>query len=210
MDDKSICVICNKSGSQGMVTVTKKGLETIITASKQRDDNKWQNLTNACGVFVHKQCRKEYTHPTNLLKVKSNAPSTSKILLRSTISKGFDFKKHCFVCDEYINIQAIKKYKRNIEFRQVCTIEFKNKVINRCMERNDKLGLEVFNKINNEIDLVAAEAMYHVNCFNKFMQDKSSDHVGRPVNPPLEEAFEKICNFIENDSENCQFAIKFW
>ncbi|XP_031358189.1 uncharacterized protein LOC116181888 [Photinus pyralis] len=40
------------------------------------------------------------------------------------------------------------------------------------------------------------------------MQDKSQDHVGRPVNPPLEEAFEKICNFIENDSENCQFAIK--
>ncbi|KAB0803039.1 hypothetical protein PPYR_00009 [Photinus pyralis] len=74
--------------------------------------------------------------------------------------------------------------------------------------RNDKWGLEIFNKINNQIDLVAAEAIYHVNCFNKFMQDKSQDHVGRPVNPPLEEAFEKICNFIENDSENCQFAIK--
>lgn len=207
MSDSSICLVCNKSGSQGIAKVTKKGLETIISASRQRNDNKWQNLTNAGDVFIHKQCRKEYTHPTNLSKLKSNEPSTSKVL-RSTVSKEFDFKKHCFICNEYIDIQTIRKYKKKIDFRQVCTIELKNKLINRCNDRNDKLGIDVFNRINSEIDLVAAEAIYHKNCYNKFMQDNLHDQVGRPVKHPLEDAFEKICDFIENDSENCQFGIK--
>lgn len=206
--DKTVCAICNNDKSEEIVTVTARGLPAIINASKQRGDDKWHRFERTHPLLVHKHCRKIYTHPTELSKFSNDAGATTSKLLRSVVSRNFDFKNQCFFCEEVVNIKDHKKYSKSKDYRQVATIQIKKTVIQRCQERNDTWSIQVFNRINNEIDLVASEAVYHTKCHTLFMREEPKGNRGRPADSRLEEAFEKLCSNIENDSENCQFSIK--
>lgn len=205
MDD--ICIICETAESKDLVTVTKRGIPGLISASKKRNDQKWKDFEKKPRLLVHKHCRKSYTHPTELSKLHKAAPSTSKLLRSDDATKLFDFKRQCFLCNESMDIEHVKKYKTNKTFRIVSTIEIRQTIIQRCHERRDKWSDEVFTRINSEIDLIAAEARYHSLCHTRFMSKVSDNIPGRPTNSIQEEAFEKLCIRIENDTENCQFSM---
>lgn len=206
--DRTVCAICKNKKNEEIVKVTARGLPAIINASKQRGDDMWHDLEETGAVFVHKQCRKTYTHPTELSKFKDGAVATTSKFLRSAVNRNFDLKSQCFFCEAIIHIKDHKKYNKHKDYRQVATVQIKSTVIKRCRERNDAWSNEVFNRINNEIDLVASEAVYHTKCHRFFMREEPKGIRGRPVDSHLEDAFEKLCISIENDSENCQFSIK--
>lgn len=94
--DGTICAICKNKKNKETVTVTARGLPAIINASKKRGDNIWHELEKTSPVFVHKQCRKIYTHPTELSKFNEGAIATTSKLLRSAVNRNFDLKSKCF------------------------------------------------------------------------------------------------------------------
>lgn len=86
--EKSKCAICSEEGtSKTLVVVGKRGFPTLINASKLRDDCKWQTFESVDSLMVHKDCRKKYTHPSNIKKSQricdnaTDTPQCSKSVL---------------------------------------------------------------------------------------------------------------------------------
>jgi len=55
-------------------------------------------------------------------------------------------------------------------------------------------------------DLVASEGRYHRDCFKKFIKVEAVRSVGRPENPVAGEAFQNLCEYINNNDE-CQYSL---
>src|SRR6218665_1253048 len=81
-----------------------------------------------------------------------------------------------------------------------------------CRKKNDPLAIEVLGRLESCCDLVAAEAFYHRACYQAFVlkpipcalgsenaANASSSNVrfGRPVDPEMSLAFEKLCSWLE-------------
>ena len=77
-------------------------------------------------------------------------------------------------------------------------------------ERNDDWGQAVLARLETCNDLVAAEAVYHSSCMANFKLDKgeSGGTRGRPRNFSMTEAFENICDWLENSAESEVHAIQ--
>lgn len=204
------CFICGQSDLfERGVTVGKKGLLTLINASKDREDEKWKVLEQTADkIIVHGTCRNKYTHPTELKKLKSqldevNREPESSRKLRNLNLNLFNFKTHCLFCSEIVDT----KHDRKSNIRNVATLEIRDVILKFCKKRNDKWGESVFQRICNELDLVASESRYHSNCYSKFMSDNPKN-IGRPINSELLMAFNRVCDEIEQDDNNCQFSLK--
>ena len=70
-------------------------------------------------------------------------------------------------------------------------------------ERNDDWGQAVLARLETCNDLVAAETVYHSSCMTNFKLSKgeNSGTKGRPTNVSMTEAFENVCNWLENSAE---------
>jgi len=70
-------------------------------------------------------------------------------------------------------------------------------------------GGEVIFRIDNVSDLVAAEGRYHGACGKLFFKRTSTQQSckGRPENIEVTAAFDFICNYIEENEDQCQFSI---
>lgn len=58
------CTICDQpldSGTDTVVQVRKKGLESFVINSKLREDNKWNRWENKETLSFHENCRKRYS-----------------------------------------------------------------------------------------------------------------------------------------------------
>lgn len=119
------------------------------------------------------------TDPSNIRKSqqirdnKTDAPQWSKSVLRSALSQSFDFKTHCFFCSEVLNV-------KQESFRVIFTISLKTSITEQARERNDDWGRAVYKRKCTEIDLVAAEARYHVSCYWRFKKPPSNQKPWRP------------------------------
>lgn len=206
------CFLCGQCDllEEG-VTVSKKGLLTLIKASKVRKDEKWKVFEETADqIIVHGHCRNKYTHPTELKKVKSqlnevDTKPESSCKLRNLNLNLFSFKTHCLFCSEIIS----NKHDRKSNIRNVETLEIRDAILKFCEKRNDKWGESVFQRICNEHDLVASEARYHNDCYSKF-RCYNPRKIGRPINSELQLAFNTICDEIEQDDDNCQFSLKYF
>ena len=97
----------------------------------------------------------------------------------------------CFVVD------AVDS--RHPERRQVCavaTLSFREKLLECCDKRGDTWAAEVKNRLHGCIDLVAAGAVYHGNCYTRFTlcKDLSSEASnckgqGRPEDEGMAQCF---------------------
>ncbi|CAB3993685.1 Hypothetical predicted protein, partial [Paramuricea clavata] len=94
--------------------------------------------------------------------------------------------------------------KRHPERSPVCavtTLPFREKLLKCCDERGDSWAAEVQNRLHGCIDLVAAEAVYHVNCYSRFVLIKNynaaSTHKkgeGRPEDQGMRQWFDMLCH----------------
>ena len=199
-------------------------IQKIIEASEIRGDSRVRQALapgladNSLTVIrCHKSCVSSYISPTNLKHFSNkrevepgsdSSPGAKK--LRSS-SVPFNPKTHCLYCldvtqcvlpDEY-DPKTPQKYR--IPASQVMTktkadgkiyLDFLKE---KCLERNDKLGTEVYDRLLSiKSDLIADEARYHHLCQKKFMKPslKCSQSTEEP---PPDEAFRNACEVIESD-----------
>ena len=104
---------------------------------------------------------------TQLLNVGS-FPSAKK--LRSSLSH-FNWRECCFFCGEEIKID-LKHPNRNKPVFEAVTLTFRTSIWQLCEKRNDSWAETVKIRLNDCIDLPAAEGIYHKTCQVKFMAEK--------------------------------------
>ena len=97
----------------------------------------------------------------------------SKRLLKSQCS-DFDFMRVCLLCGNECKPKDSKNPHSWVQVRQCTTVDrssditFKQHLENLCDETQDQWANEVAVRFNGVFDLPAAEAQYHVPCYNIF------------------------------------------
>ena len=113
------------------------------------------------------------------------------------------------VSSQKINISSHNTYS-NVE-----TIELLKSLTTKAQERNDEWGEQVLRRTNGIFDLVATEAKYYRRCISYFYgnkQEPTSSYEktparGRPRNQQTENAFKKLCLYLEENDE-CQYSLQ--
>ena len=95
------------------------------------------------------------------------------------------------------------------QVRQVCTLPIHATLIQCAKERNDDWGQAVLARLERCNDLVAAEAVYHSSFMINFKLNKgeNSGKKWRPRNVSITEAFENVCDWLENSAGCKVYAI---
>lgn len=213
------CFICEENLHGEGVLVGKKGISALLQASQKRDDNKSLFLVGKNSVKVYILCRKNYTRPDSIkadLKRQSEIPCTSSFnskRLRSSAPQ-FNFKSKCFFCaeeiDETFREREKKKplRKRRVVYK-MSSLGIKEKVIGAADKRSDYWAEQVKCRLSIVTDLVAADGIYHFDCYMKFFLHISPRN-GRKRGPPTREyttaAMEDITSFLESNDE-CQHTM---
>jgi hypothetical protein len=200
---KNNCVICLMPLGEDSVKLFQKGLTTLIEVSGLRDDiDLHVYLTNASvgDVFVHKNCRKKYTDKRAASEkneeCQGQEPATKK--LRSSLPQ-FDYKTQCFICGK-IAVDDFKHRDRDLVV-EVRTMKTGHTVMKHC-DRLGEMADDVRIRLNDCLDLVAAEARYHNGCYKTFTSSTvGSNKPHRPVADDMSQRFEALCHWLENDGD---------
>jgi hypothetical protein len=163
-----LCLLCQQPLHTSSTVVVSKGIDALKRASIIRHDGLHESFSES--ITLHLDCRKKYTHPSALSKIASTVENEysepPKKVLRSCVDE-FDFKTHCLFCGELANINIEKKkaqqYRKSVH--EVRTLEIKDTIRKHAMKVNNNT---VLRRIDNIIDLVAAEYKYHGQCYASF------------------------------------------
>ena len=114
-------------------------------------------------VLVHRNCRREFTNP---LGMSSSSMQTNEIdeslnlSVRSEDTNEFYWKKHCFLCGEFI-VTDKKASNSTRKFFKAVELSSIDKIFSKCRERRDTCSGEICRTISLSIGLVAGDAIYH-------------------------------------------------
>ena len=188
--DKEECVICEyidivkKSDDLQYVELRKQGFETLKSYSSKRNEFSLLDHLKSCEengmtVKVHITCR-YFTDPERLYLAKdSSEPVIKKKRLRSIVG-GFNWKLNCFLCTKYAEVD-----KRHLDINNVMqarTLLLRNSILNQCDVRNDQWSADVERQLQDCVDFVAAEAIFHLKCrFYNTACNIEPSVPGRPV-----------------------------
>ena len=68
--------------------------------------------------------------------------------------------------------------------------------------QDNYLVISILSWLENCADLVAEEAVYHIDCYLMFVsQDKQHKHIGRDIHKEKMAAFTKLCEWLERDGD---------
>ena len=224
--DRDKCVICldiSRDCDEKHIEITAEGLETLTRYSKLRGNDKLYSYLCNCKdkggkVLVHQRCRRNFTDSKRkiLEDVHGVDLYSKKVNLRSQ-QTSFDWKSNCFLCGRHAIVDTRHPDRNDVQI--VATIlsttvdistkkrtTFREKILNICMLRSDFWASQVESRLQNCIDLVAEEAVYHKSCYCKFISDKSLGNsenkvVGRPENKDMLAIFTKLCEWLESEAE---------
>lgn len=202
-----VCVLCKETDGQ-MNEVGHKGYRTLLRTSlergKQELHDELERLTSLKSpILVHHNCRRRFvdirrTEPKEEEKVKR---------LRSSLSGvTFDWKTFCFICGKVVDIG---RHKERGQVRRVSTLPLHANLVKCATDRNDDWGRAVLHRLESCIDLIAAEAIYHLDCASKFRlkTDELSNKRGRPTNADMTESFDNLCDWLENSGESEVYSV---
>ena len=107
------CIICKKDGAS--ISVTERGLRTLVDKSKLRGDYLYKELEDNEDVKIHEKCRREYTNPWYVEEAAKEAQSLNVCPSLSCTTRGqdddhFDYPTHCIICGKRADIE---KQQRN-------------------------------------------------------------------------------------------------
>ena len=205
---QAFCPICKEEiedSSDNWVAIQWKGAKGINDASVKRKDN----LVVEAGTKVHKSCRQQYINDKNIKSHVAKKSSGSVPAKRTTrcSSGGFDSEKDFIFCE--CTIELDKGH-----FSWVRTDKFVETILEVCESRSDDWGLTVKGRIEYYLhDLHAANGLYHHSCSGNFRSFKSVPlefqnspdakrrKSGRPKDEDKFEAFQKMCAYLERNSE---------
>lgn len=112
-------------------------------------------------------------------------------------------------CTENITDDTKKTKSRRRDSSCVETLRTIDSIISCAKGRKDDWGNEVLLRIQCESDLVSAEAKYQHDCALHFRAGRQRNEYctkGRPPDIVRVEAFQKLCQYLENNEE-CQYSL---
>ena len=123
--------------------------------------------------------------------------------LRSSTSL-FDWKKNCILCGNLAKFDI--RHPDRDRVHCVTTLPMRDKLLECCGKRGDTWASEVQNRLHGCIDLVAAEAIYHANCYSRFLLNKvqnasATSVVGRPQDKEMLHWFKMLCEWLESNPD---------
>ena len=137
------CVICNEAidldHPTNFAKLTEKGCNGINSASKLRGLATPDIIfSEDINLYVHKSCRNKHTNAkdiSNSLKCGSGQRLEARTL-RPGIP-DFDFKTHCFSCENIVDKECARKYKSRtaVQFSHIMTLKFQKNIIAHCNQR---------------------------------------------------------------------------
>ncbi|ESN97424.1 hypothetical protein HELRODRAFT_178217 [Helobdella robusta] len=151
---------------------------------------------NACVI-----CRDSEGTDIKLAEVKTEG--RSNLIDYSCKRKDVDLFNYLSSNQPVIKLLMLKIRKKKDIICQAKTDTIHSTIQRVCRERQDKWAFEVSGRIETSGDLHAADAVYHKNCYRKFVTPPQKvKPVGRPPHENAAEIFNMICNNFENsDSE---------
>ena len=198
------CVVCKSERSTKPQRVYDTGLKSLMKHSQEKNPSVYSDLvslneTNS-SIYIHKECRTQLKDEYKRKRRRSDEGEVPNKRTRSE-SAQFDWKKCCLPCAEKVDL----KHKDRNPLRQVHILGMKDNFITQANERNDKWGKEVFTRLQGCFDLIAAEAVYHVSCSNKFRY--SYDKLPL-ITRSKEMSFDAFCLWFEHNSEDKPYTIQ--
>ena len=213
--NKENCPLCQgKLDCEETVVVREKGAEGINRASIERG----VDIKVESGTSVHKTCRAIHINSTSIaLSKKGNTDSAQSVKRSARVSLGhaYDSRTHCFFCET-----EVKKPdpKRSISYGDsygfVKTDDFVRTILVHCKTRADEWAIAVEGRIAYfGGDLHAFDCVYHKSCNVNFrtmldipkkfrpVDSTKRRKIGRPRDSDQDEAFEKVCTFLEENDE---------
>jgi len=204
----TVCIICrtNLLGDDDVSTVGR-GISTLIEYSKKYGDVELTNylVSEPSIVRVHNTCRRAYTDKRKFdhFSSQTNDAELRCKVLRSQIVSSFNWKQHCFLCKLPCVKDERHPDRNGSEYRRVETLEIRDTVLQRCMERNDTWSHDVQSRLLVCCDLVAEEAVYHKTCHKNFCGPvRSMGKGGRPTDKSKDRVLEELCRWMEEDGES--------
>ena len=172
------CLFNPCTGKGALQTLKFVAVQKIIATSKAKRDELHKSITSE-EIVAHKSCYCSYTsksrnNESQKRKSLQVEPGTSNRLLKSQKKSDFIFKRDCILCGCECKPKDKKNPGRWVPVKQCRTVDrgsnitFKQQSENICDERQDQWSNEVMVRLCGIIDLHAADAQYHVPCYNRF------------------------------------------
>lgn len=212
-----ICPICKEAfaDTDDIVKIGQKGADGINAASAKREDS----IVVTAGCKVHPGCRKWYINKRDIENQKKKDASSSNSVKRSKRVLGgpFHSKTDCLFCGTRVVLGRT-------DYSCVKTDDCTRTILQYCESRKDDWAFIVKGRIEYYGgDLHAADSIYHHICRSNFRNgydipiqfqgetstsDAKRRKSGRPKDEDQEEAFERMCKYLEiNDEE--QLTVSF-
>lgn len=168
--------------STKLISASRIRIETIIKSSIRRGDGLHEQLTNCQSLLCHKNCVSTYTSEHHIKRheklSKQETPPAKKP--RRSDTGEFIFKKHCIFCGkdcEPLDARNPNRWRKVIQCRTADRgkdrLPFKESILLICDQRNDSQADEVRLRLQGAVsDLHAADAQYHLDCYNKFVSPR--------------------------------------
>jgi hypothetical protein len=214
--DEKLCVICQKQFQNISDAVqVKRDILNLITFSQLHGHNLLTDYLNRQyykvppgQVLVHSECRRVYVDKKRLKRTTNITQPTTpkKQKLRRSVTP-FDWKVNCIFCCKVVIFDS-RHPDRCSDSRAARCIPLQKEILKRCDERDDHWAYTIKARLNNCIDLVAAEAVYHNNCHTRFYLNKdlasasiNSNLRGRSADITMSETFEAMCKWLDDETE---------
>ena len=205
-----VCILC-KDQEGDMNKVGNKGFKTLMRRAIERDEHDLiqelkglEKAEDPTTVYVHHKCRRAFNDD------RKKEPDKEPKRLRSSSGKGncFEWKTCCYICGKSVDIA---RHKDRDQIRLASTIELRENMIECAQERKDELGRVVLERLESCIDLVATDALYHLDCATNFRLKTKQQSIkkGRPVDTGMKESFEAICHWLECESETEIYSVEY-
>lgn len=184
------CILSTCSVTGPLTTFKKPGLLKAIDCAIQRQDEETRSALQSildtkgdqASVEVHKSCYCSYTSKTHIercirkkrkgdIEGSSGAPP---VRIRRSQVTDFEFKTQCLFCAkvcEPLDPRHPERWDRVVQCERKGVKDappFKDVVLQYCSDRNDAWGREVSIRCHGTHELAAAEAQYHLRCYNEF------------------------------------------
>ena len=207
--NESVRVICCAQLVQDEddVSVVSRGKNTLIDFSSKYGDSELLNylLSDSEIIKVHNECRKNYTSKRRLEQLikRPHSDNETEVVQSKSLrscSNLFDWKRQCFFCCKLC--VEDDKHPDRFHHSVVQTLEIRESTLEMCakqlaLSESDVLVIDVQSRFMTYCDLVAEEALYHRKCHTEFFASATVHKVGHPSDECKEEAFEKLCTWLE-------------
>ena len=128
------CVIC-KDASYPLVSVTSKGLTSLIAFSAQREDYDLNNHLSrkpaesdrVTAVYVYEKCRKDYNNRKRISSLKPDSELKKLKIETRKSTENFDWLLHCFLCAK--TCAHDPKHPKRSDCHYASTFEIRNTIL---------------------------------------------------------------------------------